>query len=302
MTQFQSTPLMRGETVGDVEHAHRVAISIHSPHTRGDLRYDPRNIKEDEFQSTPLTRGETVDHVQSRVYRRNFNPLPSHEGRRGMIWAKRSLETISIHSPHARGDWKGRHGRRCKSISIHSPHTRGDARPAGRPVLGAISIHSPLTRGDHLPHGEAGIPYNFNPLPSCEGRPVQRILDAFIIGISIHSPLTRGDASRSDRRACRRPISIHSPHTRGDCPSPCRPSRRTYFNPLPSREGRHLGIDIDKAVREFQSTPLMRGETHPTSFPLVGDVISIHSPHTRGDRASDRCTSFFYAFQSAPLM
>ena len=168
--------------------------------------------------------------------------------------------------------------------------------------IAVISIHSPLTRGDHLPHGEAGIPYNFNPLPSCEGRPVQRILDAFIIGISIHSPLTRGDASRSDRRACRRPISIHSPHTRGDCPSPCRPSRRTYFNPLPSREGRHLGIDIDKAVREFQSTPLMRGETHPTSFPLVGDVISIHSPHTRGDRASDRCTSFFYAFQSAPLM
>lgn len=34
--EFQSAPLMRGETVGDVEHAHRVAISIHSPHTRGD--------------------------------------------------------------------------------------------------------------------------------------------------------------------------------------------------------------------------------------------------------------------------
>ena len=164
--------------------------------------------------------------------------------------------------------------------------------------------------------------HHFNPLPSCEGRRWSEdwrstmkefqsthargdaVFDAIValIGISIHSPLTRGDASRSDRRACRRPISIHSPHTRGDCPSPCRPSRRTYFNPLPSREGRHLGIDIDKAVREFQSSPLMRGETHPTSFPLVGDVISIHSPHTRGDRASDRCTSFFYAFQSAPLM
>ena len=123
-------------------------------------------------------------------------------------------------------------------------------------------------------------------------------------------------------------ISIHSPHARGDCPSPCRPSRRTYFNPLPSREGRHLGIDIDKAVREFQSTPLMRGETQAreakniwrlyfnplpsyegrlslarscvraTHFnPLPSHegrqrrwrrvqerhLISIHSPHTRGD-------------------
>ena len=168
------------------------------------------------FQSTPLIRGETCATTRGTLRRMNFNPLPSHEGRPS-ITSRAAYIAV---------------------ISIHSPHTRGDARPAGRPVLGAISIHSPLTRGDHLPHGEAGIPYNFNPLPSCEGRPVQRILDAFIIGISIHSPLTRGDASRSDRRACRRPISIHSPHTRGDCPSPCRPSRRTYFNPLPSHEGR----------------------------------------------------------------
>ena len=248
---------MRGETRQRPKTATMDAISIHSPHTRGDQGGVTSSCWRRTFQSTLLIRGET---------RRGGSPV------------------------------------RLGRISIHSPHTRGDGFDIVNTLFTDISIHSPLTRGDHLPHGEAGIPYNFNPLPSCEGRPVQRILDAFIIGISIHSPLTRGDASRSDRRACRRPISIHSPHTRGDCPSPCRPSRRTYFNPLPSREGRHLGIDIDKAVREFQSTPLMRGETHPTSFPLVGDVISIHSPHTRGDRASDRCTSFFYAFQSAPLM
>ena len=201
-----------------------------------------------------------------------------------------------------RGETSAEMPQESQSSFQSTPLIRGETVRSANMDLTREFQSTPLVRGETSAGRISARRYDFNPLPSCEGRPVQRILDAFIIGISIHSPLTRGDASRSDRRACRRPISIHSPHTRGDCPSPCRPSRRTYFNPLPSREGRHLGIDIDKAVREFQSTPLMRGETHPTSFPLVGDVISIHSPHTRGDRASDRCTSFFYAFQSAPLM
>ena len=143
-------------------------------------------------------------------------------------------------------------------------------------------IHSPLTRG--APHGEARIPYrsDFNPLPSCEGRPIFYTNQFGVSIISIHSPHARGDLQAASG-CIRYQISIHSPHTRGDCPSPCRPSRRTYFNPLPSREGRHLGIDIDKAVREFQSTPLMRGETFTGRADRVRRAISIHSPHTRGD-------------------
>ena len=57
--QFQSAPLIRGETiVGDQKHGTNV-ISIRSPHTRGDLiaLHFRAMIK---FQSAPLIRGETV--------------------------------------------------------------------------------------------------------------------------------------------------------------------------------------------------------------------------------------------------
>ena len=55
---FQSTPLIRGETVL-VVYVHNLSfISIHSPHTRGD-------------SATPIPMGLPVD----------FNPLPSYEGR-----------------------------------------------------------------------------------------------------------------------------------------------------------------------------------------------------------------------------
>ena len=79
---FQSTPLMRGETVLDLHRAGWSRISIHSPHARGDLtarltcwqagisihsphaRGDIMEAAELEFlfpfQSTPLMRGETA--------------------------------------------------------------------------------------------------------------------------------------------------------------------------------------------------------------------------------------------------
>ena len=62
-------------------------ISIHSPHTRGDL-------------SARTLRG----------YRDDFNPLPSHEGRRDDFFQTKTRR-ISIHSPHTRGDgrvWRPR--------------------------------------------------------------------------------------------------------------------------------------------------------------------------------------------------
>ena len=79
----------------------------------------------------------------------------------------------------------------------------------------------------------------------------------------------------------------------------------TYFNPLPSCEGRLSSLLRLFTVPIFQSTPLMRGETPPpervsnkpnyfnplpscegrhedVSKAAVGG-ISIHSPHARGD-------------------
>ena len=146
--EFQSAPLMRGETVGDVEHAHRVAISIHSPHARGDT----------------LTR---VTDPQSA----NFNPLPSCEGRhrrtrlsfssstfqstpltRGETCARREgayPDAISIHSPHTRGDARCVHRLNRRELFQSTPLTRGETQALQpEPGTGRISIHSPHTRGD----------------------------------------------------------------------------------------------------------------------------------------------------------
>ena len=79
--RFQSTPLMRGETV---------ALSMGT---------DPVI-----FQSTPLMRGETMLRRLQRLLASHFNPLPSCEGRRSFSFARLCSSCISIHSPHARGD------------------------------------------------------------------------------------------------------------------------------------------------------------------------------------------------------
>ena len=56
-------------------------------------------------------------------------------------------------------------------------------------------------------------------------------------------------------------ISIHAPHARGDV----------------------ILVRISKSIREFQSTPLMRGATLGSRQAAVEDAISIHAPHARGD-------------------
>ena len=104
----------------------RYRISIHSPHARGDghqlygvqrpYHFNPlpscegrpeRTPERDEtgrFQSTPLMRGETSWRRSGGSCADYFNPLPSCEGRlRGRGQADHA-RTISIHSPHARGD------------------------------------------------------------------------------------------------------------------------------------------------------------------------------------------------------
>ena len=145
---------------------------------------------------------------------------------------------ISIHSPHARGDFWGGRRRMWMNISIHSPHARGD--PRGRPAKDEdeISIHSPHARGD------ADYPPNplwqndFNPLPSCEGRHANGGTLPFLPKISIHSPHARGDVS----------VNIAG-------------TGKYNFNPLPSCEGRRKALLRSSHSGAFQSTPLMRGET-----------------------------------------
>ena len=55
---FQSTPLMRGETMIDKDGIRAELISIHSPHARGDLRHHGRDKQQHISIHSPHARGD----------------------------------------------------------------------------------------------------------------------------------------------------------------------------------------------------------------------------------------------------
>ena len=148
------------------------------------------------------------------------------------------------------------------------------------------------------------IAVNFNPLPSCEGRLIVIGVNATMLAfqstplmrgetrlqvtaiilhkISIHSPHARGDVSNGVSNIYIE-ISIHSPHARGDTTAGTPLATSSYFNPLPSCEGRPSTMIYSTTTCGFQSTPLMRGETGSCPASRKTQKISIHSPHARGD-------------------
>ena len=129
--------------------------------------------------------------------------------------------------------------------------------------------------------------WHFNPLPSCEGRldpPCQ--LQAPCKFQS--TPLMRGETARLAQKHVFRLISIHSPHARGDFVIAGTRQAAADFNPLPSCEGRRRQSLRNKYIIAFQSTPLMRGETPARVLSSSTRIISIHSPHARGDHLCPR--------------
>ena len=261
-------------------------ISIHSPHTRGDVA-DTRTKRVWIISiHSPHTRGNRRPSRRS-ILPVHFNPLPSHEGRRLRTSTRRSASTfqstplmrvetksqVKIGSPATfqsaplmRGETScGTRNRRRKINFNPLPSYEGRRTPSPDNPVPIVFQSTPLIRGETYPKRQSPCCPYFNPLPSCEGRPIFCTNQFGVSIISIHSPHARGDflppmhrplchyfnplPSCEGRRAAKigkkvaQTISIHSPHTRGDCPSPCRPSRRTYFNPLPSHEGR-LNVSV----------------------------------------------------------
>ena len=100
--------------------------------------------------------------------------------------------------------------------------------------------------------------------------------------ISIHSPHARGDAAALDAEY--NPIiSIHSPHARGDIFCCWKICNISYFNPLPSCEGRPDDTAALQAAFDISiHSPHARGDWFYIVH-YVYLVISIHSPHARGD-------------------
>ena len=165
-------------------------------------------------------RGET-NTLERVIDTRDFNPLPSCEGRHQLKHNISFIPTISIHSPHARGDLDVASACYVLTQFQSTPLMRGEtADNMEKYIISYISIHSPHARGDALFLPSPSCERNFNPLPSCEGR------------------LPRQLAVRDIRQ---------------------------YFNPLPSCEGRRYTALAMTRLAVFQSTPLMRGETDVAS-------------------------------------
>ena len=101
--------------------------------------------------------------------------------------------------------------------------------------------------------------------------------------ISIHAPHTGGDKEPHEVIKCQT-ISIHAPHPGGDWAIPCRLPPRRYFNPRPPHGGRRSWRPQRYGPFRFQSTPPTRGATL-TLYPTKRQFeISIHAPHTGGDK------------------
>ena len=171
------------------------------------------------FQSTPLMRGATGAHDDP------------HQPRE-----------VSIHAPHARGDFSN-FVAGCKTdVSIHAPHARGD-------IITPINV---------------AMTIGFNPRPSCEGRHLLEGAGVRRVRVSIHAPHARGDRPAPPWRHRRRGFN-----PRPSCEGRRRPlrgsRRRASFNPRPSCEGRQPAAREGGRRSMFQSTPLMRGATSSAS-------------------------------------
>ena len=140
---------------------------------------------------------------------------------------------------------------------------RGETR-GGSCSFGIVDDFNPLPscEGRHGGYPSFGVwQSNFNPLPSCEGR---RRLYAPVLSASYFNPLPSCEGRPIPGLAAIyfKEISIRSPHARGDL----------------------FRVNFCKIISQFQSAPLMRGETIRQMKPLPCSVtISIRSPHARGD-------------------
>ena len=100
---FQSTPLIRGETIGGRSLAVFAGISIHSPHTRGDSASCRKLSIQIISIHSPHTRGDSGRLVLPISFSR-FQSTPLIRGETLVVPAQFAGQPISIHSPHTRGD------------------------------------------------------------------------------------------------------------------------------------------------------------------------------------------------------
>ena len=139
---------MRGETCICAIKRKTKIISIHSPHARGDTT-ESTSADNAKFQSTPLMRGETRRRNTQNPYFLNFNPLPSCEGRLECSTSSSAVSEFQS-TPLMRGETPRAGGKPQRTaISIHSPHARGDFRQGFLPDTAADFNPLPSCEGRH---------------------------------------------------------------------------------------------------------------------------------------------------------
>ncbi len=212
---FQSTPLTRGETnLGSVAGDYLMFISIHSPHTRGDPVSPEESSGQEISIHSPHTRGDIVGRPLPAISA-DFNPLPSHEGRRDE--GVRGLPgAISIRSPHTRGDRTARRNVARRSAFQSAPLTRGETALIASGSGGGLKFQSaPLTRGETGVQGKASAEEQFQSAPLTRGETVAEVR-RIMRELFQSTPLTRGETYSDLAEDKLDFISIHSPHPRGD--------------------------------------------------------------------------------------
>ena len=191
-------------------------------------------------------------------------------------------DSISIHSPHARGDdthiffgglihqFQSTPFMRGETLLVQhnsmrlkfqsTPLMRGETTATSPSKPHKPFQSTPLMRGETTWRAEARIPPEFQSTPlmrgeTCHDDNVRQFL-AFQ-----STPLMRGETRLQRCNLVLRQISIHSPHARGD--GAVRPpgAHGEHFNPLPSCEGRQhkppkIHPDLRQLTQQNHDTPL----------------------------------------------
>ena len=209
-------------------------------------------------------------------------------GATAILTISRPLAGVSIHAPHARGDWKPSDNP-IRNLQFQStPLMRGATfSQVWQCCSGIVSIHAPHARGDMAASLYSTCGSLFQSTPLMRGATwIASQCDK--ISMFQSTPLMRGATSLQYPAAARQVVSIHAPHARGDIASISGGGASSGFNPRPSCEGRQDVKEIDEYQLQFQSTPLMRGATIVPNPVKSIVIVSIHAPHARGDRQDCR--------------
>ena len=112
-----------------------VSISIHAPPTRGDLICTSISVTSGDFNPRPSYEGRLQSGPRLPVSWRYFNPRPSYEGRRHRLYRPYGVHRISIHAPHTRGDSGLSRGGVRRTYFNPRPSYEGRRLPARRPAI-----------------------------------------------------------------------------------------------------------------------------------------------------------------------